>query len=347
VTSVLYDGASFWVFDDGDGVRIRDDASVVDTTPIADSVGPVVAAATDGYGDILAVYSVGTDTRARMIIDDDRDGAGCAVGDYCASGLCEDGVCCDHACGGSATDCQACAVAAGGSQNGVCTVAVNGHVCRPGNVCELAGTCDGTTTTCPAPYYLPPNTVCGDAGPCTAAPLCSGTNDTCEPGLPLAGGTSCGLGGVCSDAGTCQLPGVDAGSDGGAEEAGTFDGGLPTDGGVGEGSGAIDAAVPDAAVGDGGSTADDAGTTPADAAGPPQDAGLDGSLSDGSTVQLDAAEGAPDAASSGDAGTDAGSSAAGAASGCGCRTTPREGGLGWAAGLAGVGFLLLRRRRAP
>jgi MYXO-CTERM domain-containing protein len=359
--SAVYDGNSFWVFDTGGGTRIRDDASVVDTTLVGDSAYTYdPKAATDGHGVILAVYPVGTDLRARVIIDDDPSGASCAVGDYCASGVCEDGVCCDHACGGSTTDCQACTVAAGGSKDGTCTIAVAAHVCRPGDACELAGTCDGTTTVCPPAYYLPPNTVCGDAGSCTAAPLCAGTSDTCEPGVPVQNGTACGSGGVCNG-GTCDIPVIDAGSDGGndagrdagpgadsgAPEAGAPDAGGPSDaggdasedGGTAD-SGAGDASPRDAQSETGPTPPDDGGgraDSGSDAASPEEDSGSDASSSLG--------DGGPaDAASDGEVATEAGTGPAGESSGCSCRAAPQQPGQGWLAGFAGIGLLAWRRR---
>jgi MYXO-CTERM domain-containing protein len=357
-SSAVYSGSSFWLFDSGNGIRIRDDASVVDTTPVG---GYQIASASDGHGVIMALYLVGNDARGRIILDDAPNGyGGCVVGDYCASGICEDGVCCDHACGGSTTDCQACSVAAGGSKDGSCSVSVGGHVCRPGDACELAGTCDGTTNACPPAYYLPPNTICGAADACKQAPLCAGTSNTCEPGAPLQDGTACGDGGLCS-AGTCATPVVDAGTDldagtdadGGAGEAGATDGGhsldaaADADDGYDAEAGEPDSGVHDASTRDAqseaGPAASDSGTgtdAGSDAEPVAQDSG-----SDASGSQVDG--GTPDDGGEGAVSSDAGAGPTGQSAGCGCHTAPREPGQGWLAAVAGIGLLVGRRRRLP
>jgi MYXO-CTERM domain-containing protein len=302
-SSALYDGASFWVFDSGNGIRFRDDATIVDTTPVvaedaqtASDINSAMAAATDGQGHILVVYPVGRDFRARILVDDDRNGTPCSVGDSCASGVCEDGVCCDHPCGGSTTDCRACSIEAGSFEDGVCATAVAGHVCRPRAACDLAGICDGTTTACPPDDYLGPYAVCGDAGACTAAPLCSGTSAACLPGLPLTDGSPCGAGGTCSG-GACNEPVIDAGNEGGSGAQG------------GDGSVAAEAGN-EAGAGEAGADA--------------------GSAADSAVV--DAAGGAPDAGGG-----------SGDSSGCACRTAPAEAGRFWAAPLVMLGLLLGRR----
>jgi MYXO-CTERM domain-containing protein len=357
VTSAIYDGASFWVFESGNGMRVRDDGTVVDTTPIADMGTYWIGAVGDGFGDFLAVYQVGSDGRGKIVIDDYKNGGSCSVGDFCASGVCEDGVCCDHACGGSTGDCQACTVAAGGAKDGVCSAAASGHVCRPGSPCELAGTCDGLSTACPPDYYLPPTTVCGAAGECTLAPLCSGTSATCDPGQPVGNGTLCGSGGHCN-AGVCVGSMMDAGTDGGPKDAGAD--GAPKDAGAADGHTTGPDAGVDAGAEDSGAHGD---------AGEPGDASEPGDAADaGSSGHNDAAvtadSGAADAATSQDASPDtsapgagdagggdaegAGSAPttdAGGSSGCSCEAAPRKEQPVWIVGL-GIALLALRRRRA-
>lgn len=356
--SVVYDGASFWAFDNnGKGTRFRDDATAVDSTLVADmSSNYYLPSATDKLGDLLVMYPVGTDARARIIIDDSPNGTSCATGTYCASGVCEDGVCCDKACGGSTTDCRACTKVAGGTKDGVCTVSAMGFTCRPGDACELPGKCDGVTTTCPAPYYLPPNTVCGAAGACAAAPLCAGTSDTCNPGLPVMDGTPCDDAGVCAS-GVCKLPFVDAGLEGGGAEAGVGldagsveagqDGAAVSDAGAAE-SGSEGGA--DAGSGVDGGTVADSGSKPGSDAGGASDAagsadtGSSPDASGDATATSDSGGGEPP----GDSGSEASAGAGGNGSsgGCGCRAAgsePAQG--GWLALFGAVGLLGIARRR--
>src|SRR6185503_8589641 len=77
----------------------------------------------------------------------DANGAPCSSGVSCLSGFCVDGVCCNNACAGGTTDCQACSVAAGGSTNGTCGTVSAATVCR-----SAAGSCD-VAEMCPGPLY--------------------------------------------------------------------------------------------------------------------------------------------------------------------------------------------------
>ncbi|MDQ3033427.1 MAG: hypothetical protein M3Y87_13495, partial [Myxococcota bacterium] len=64
-------------------------------------------------------------------IDTDPLGATCSNDLQCESGSCVDGVCCNSACGGGATnDCQACSVAAGAAVDGTCGPRTMGAACR-------------------------------------------------------------------------------------------------------------------------------------------------------------------------------------------------------------------------
>lgn len=75
----------------------------------------------------------------------------CTPDTKCATGFCVDGFCCSDACAGD-KDCQACSIAAGGSQDGVCTAVVAGQACgAPDAGCALPGVCSGTSRICPAP----------------------------------------------------------------------------------------------------------------------------------------------------------------------------------------------------
>ncbi|WNG24420.1 hypothetical protein F0U62_10650 [Cystobacter fuscus] len=88
----------------------------------------------------------------------------CTTSAQCQSGFCVDGVCCNSACGGGASnDCQACSRLAGSTTDGICGTVKAGTICRPSRgFCDVAETCDGTTTACSATDVLVPNsTSCG------------------------------------------------------------------------------------------------------------------------------------------------------------------------------------------
>ncbi len=134
-------------------------------------------------------------------------GVACATGTDCLSGNCVDGVCCNSACGGTVTgDCQACSTAAGASANGTCTTLAAGTVCRAQNgVCDVAETCNGMATTCPADGVANTSTVCRvQNGLCDVAEHCNGTAKTCPNDGFSAMGTVCrASAGVCDAAETC------------------------------------------------------------------------------------------------------------------------------------------------
>lgn len=134
-------------------------------------------------------------------------GVACVTGSDCLSGNCVDGVCCNSACGGTVTgDCQACSVAAGASANGTCTTFALGTVCRAQNgVCDVAETCNGSATTCPADGVANSMTVCrAQNGVCDVAENCNGTAKTCPNDGFSAMGTVCrASAGVCDVAETC------------------------------------------------------------------------------------------------------------------------------------------------
>jgi MYXO-CTERM domain-containing protein len=80
-----------------------------------------------------------------------REAEPCTTADQCASGFCVDGICCDTTCGGgNPNDCMACSVAAGAAKDGTCSAA-SPRVCRAAHdECDVADSCDGIDTTCPA-----------------------------------------------------------------------------------------------------------------------------------------------------------------------------------------------------
>ncbi len=112
--------------------------------------------------------------------------ARCSTADECASGFCVDGVCCDVACNGSSQlDCQACSIAAGAAQNGLCGPINVGAICRPAATqCDVAETCSGA-------FDCPPD----------VAPVCDGGVDAGPPDAGTVDGGSAGDAGVGVDGG--------------------------------------------------------------------------------------------------------------------------------------------------
>ena len=101
-------------------------------------------------------------------------GGACKAGRECQSGFCTDGVCCDSACGGGdGSDCQACSVAAGGREDGLCSPRKPTALCRPkASACDVEDLCDGASKTCPADAVAPNGSACNGDGICTTG-ICS------------------------------------------------------------------------------------------------------------------------------------------------------------------------------
>ncbi len=132
------------------------------------------------------------------------NGAACALGGECQSGFCVDNMCCSTACNGA---CEACSVAAGGSQNGLCLPRATGTVCRASTgVCDAAEKCDGAKGTCPNDVVASASTVCRAAtGTCDAEERCTGTSNACPPDELKPSTTVCRAAtGVCDAAETCS-----------------------------------------------------------------------------------------------------------------------------------------------
>ena len=65
--------------------------------------------------------------------------------------------------------------------------AAPGTVCRPAeSICDVAETCNGTSSACPTDTFAAAGTTCGAATNNSPAPICSGVRGTC----PVASGTS-------------------------------------------------------------------------------------------------------------------------------------------------------------
>jgi hypothetical protein len=121
-------------------------------------------------------------------------GGACTGDDECGSGFCVDGVCCNEACGGgNPDDCQACSAQAGGEADGSCTPRAFASICRSGaGGCDVAETCDGLGSDCPADGYQPAGTTCGaSGGGCEIAATCTGTSAMCPANTLAPAGTPC------------------------------------------------------------------------------------------------------------------------------------------------------------
>jgi hypothetical protein len=220
--------------------------------------GSAIAISADG-GRLIAgapgQSSAGPDD-AIVCVTSDALGAPCTTSAGCGSGFCVDGVCCDSACGGgAANDCMACSSTLTGGTNGECgslsTRIAPTVTCRPAvpgvapgfSSCDLAESCEATSTACPpdaffsavvchvasgpcelsvvcdgtsaacAPAYVAAGTTCRFAsGPCDATESCSGSGAACPPDALLAAGTTCRPAtGVCDPPDTCD--GTTAGCD--------------------------------------------------------------------------------------------------------------------------------------
>ena len=92
-------------------------------------------------------------------------GARCDFGTECASGFCADQTCCDTECAtGTGERCVSCSRA---GSVGTCSPAEPLTVCRPAvGSCDVADTCDGEHTQCPADLQKANNVGCENGGSC-------------------------------------------------------------------------------------------------------------------------------------------------------------------------------------
>jgi hypothetical protein len=105
----------------------------------------------------------------------------------CANAQCEDGFCCNTACGGA---CDVCAMALGATANGTCTPAPAGSVGSP--ACGNGYACDGTDATCPA-------SPCATDVDCTSTDYCA-SNGMCTAGKAQGAACNVAAGGDCESA---------------------------------------------------------------------------------------------------------------------------------------------------
>src|SRR5438034_686501 len=132
---------------------------------------------------------------------------------------------CQHPAGNAGTTCRASA--------GVCDVAEtctgtsstcpadgflsSSTVCRASaGVCDGAENCTGTSASCPADSFLSSSTVCrASAGVCDVAENCTGTSASCPANLFLPSSTVCRTSaGVCDVAENCTGTGANCPADG-------------------------------------------------------------------------------------------------------------------------------------
>jgi MYXO-CTERM domain-containing protein len=186
-------------------------------------------AASDGFGESVALSSDGDVALVGSNQDDlagnldagsarvfrvrpaSANGAGCLDGANCLSGHCVDGVCCNDACGGGGTDCQACSVSAGGLVDGTCgpltAVAALAVTCRTAaDVCDAPEACSPASISCPADGVVEAGTVCRTAaGECDLPESCSGSSIMCPADARRPTGTECRTSlGACDPAEACD-----------------------------------------------------------------------------------------------------------------------------------------------
>ncbi|SET10493.1 hypothetical protein SAMN05443572_1011116 [Myxococcus fulvus] len=179
-----------------------------------------IGVASSGPGRFLVAYNDYRQfarIRARLVTDPLENGAECSTAGQCSSGFCVDGVCCDGACGGGVeADCQACAVGAGGAEDGACgpVRAEVQTVCRPvSGPCDAAESCDGVEVECPADGFVAAGVECRPAARvCDAVEVCGGDSAECPEDVLEVDGTSCDDASACTREDSCQS-GVCMGSD--------------------------------------------------------------------------------------------------------------------------------------
>ncbi|WP_437654680.1 Kelch repeat-containing protein [Sorangium sp. So ce1182] len=162
------------------------------STPLRD--GSVLIAG--GYVDAATATASAVLFRERSPL-----GEGCAADSDCGSGFCADSVCCDAACAGP---CDACAVAAGAPQDGVCAP-LTGVACDDADACVAGGVCEAGA--CVGGEAAPDGTPCSDGDVCSAASACVGgacVGSSIEECLPA---DECHEAPACDPAAGCALPG--------------------------------------------------------------------------------------------------------------------------------------------
>lgn len=158
------------------------------------------------------------------------EGACSGIGDCEPGDFCVDGFCCATACPGGPNDCQACSIAAGGTENGVCTPIALGRTCRGATgPCDRPERCDGVSSTCPANLIEPSSVACrGAVSACDVPEFCTGTSVLCPSDRLAFAGTVCRASlGDCQPASRCD------GTTTACPAAVTAPDGVPCDDGIG------------------------------------------------------------------------------------------------------------------
>lgn len=169
---------------------------------------------------------------AFTIVTGAANGTSCSDGASCASGFCSDSVCCNVDCGSDPHDCQACAESAGAAADGNCGAASDITVCRAAaSACDVAESCNGTDTTCPADTVMVAGTACDDANVCNGAEMCDDVGE-CLPSAALDcdDGDECTADACDPESGCSSTPIEGCGLDAGVGDAGpTDDAGVTSD----------------------------------------------------------------------------------------------------------------------
>ncbi|WP_437668890.1 Kelch repeat-containing protein [Sorangium sp. So ce131] len=243
------------------------------------------------------------------------NGAPCSAATQCASGICVDGVCCASAC--SDGECRACSIAAGGTQDGVCTPA-HGVPCDDGDTCTIGDSCD--------------------AGVCAGAPSSSAECAAGEGGAGAGdGGAGSGEGGAGAGAGAGAGGAGGAGAGAGGAGAGAGGAGAGA-GGAGAGAGGAGAGAGGAGAGAGGAGAGTGGASAGEGGADTGDGGADaGPGTGGAGAGAGGAGAGTGGASAGEGGADTGDGGADAGPGTGGAGAGGTGNGGVGAGGAGTG----------
>ena len=141
------------------------------------------ASEVSGASGVIGVYELSGDI-----------GIDCGADADCASGYCVDGVCCDASCGGNnPDDCQACAIAAGATVNGVCETLTSDRRCRESHGdCDAAEYCDGAAIDCPEDLLKAAGSICrSPLGLCDIEETCDGVQLACPADHFAAAGQTC------------------------------------------------------------------------------------------------------------------------------------------------------------